>query len=464
MTLGLPRTMGAPRGSTAVASVAAVVGLALAAVILRRSGSERVASLAVVASGPAASSAATALASDAAPYYRFDSGLFTYRGRFRSSPNGTDFDAAGAEISFKLYGPAAKRVVVNITQPHVNRHFAESKFCVIINGAKMNETWSTLALNFSEAMSFEFVAPPGEANVTLFKNTEAVYGSLPSFRFDMRNYLRFHGVAVRSVESAKLLKTTRGDDDGRRKKIAVIGDSISAGDCNTCPEDEAPVVAAEEFYYAWPRLVCAAFDAHCEYQAWTALGVVDNWDSVGDMHQKDIYELQLASDWTSTDVDVSADFDAFAPDALLVNVGTDDAYRGYLENSSSFSRAYESLIDVAVTRSPSIADVFIMAGPISVNYYEDVDTVIDTFSLVEEAVADTVSRFSRRLGADRPDVAVHYLGLQRYNSSAYGHFCCGHPSIDKHKFMASSIATNISDNLGWNLITNPLDIAVIKSY
>ena len=93
-----------------------------------------------------------------------------------------------------------------------------------------------------------------------------------------------------------------------------------------------------------------------------------------------------------------------------------------------------------------------------------VDTVIDTFSLVEEAVADTVSRFSRRLGADRPDVAVHYLGLQRYNSSAYGHFCCGHPSIDKHKFMASSIATNISDNLGWNLITNPLDIAVIKSY
>ena len=95
-------------------------------------------------------------------------------------------------------------VVVNITQPHVNRHFAESKFCVIINGAKMNETWSTLALNFSEAMSFEFVAPPGEANVTLFKNTEAVYGSLPSFRFDMRNYLRFHGVAVRSVESAVL--------------------------------------------------------------------------------------------------------------------------------------------------------------------------------------------------------------------------------------------------------------------
>lgn len=80
------------------------------------------------------------------------------------------------------------------------------------------------------------------------------------------------------------------------------------------------------------------------------------------------------------------------------------------------------------------------------------------------AVSDTVRRFSERLGAERPDVAVHYLGLQRYNSSQYGHFCCGHPSIDKHKFMAQSIATNISASLGWNLVTRPLDIDVITTY
>ena len=95
---------------------------------------------------------------------------------------------------------------------------------------------------------------------------------------------------------------------------------------------------------------------------------------------------------------------------------------------------------------------------------QDVDAVISTFSLVEAAVSDTVRRFSERLGAERPDVAVHYLGLQRYNSSQYGHFCCGHPSIDKHKFMAQSIAANISASLGWNLVTQPLDIDVITTY
>lgn len=457
------------RRRAAPAAIACVVGLALVAATLRAGRTPHdVASLAA-ADGELAAPLAAAAAPDGelatSSYSRFDSGLFTYRGRFRTSgSNGTDFDAAGAEISFKLYGPAAKRVVVNITQPIVSGYFAESKFAVVVNGAKLNETWSTLALNFSRPMAFEFVCPPGAANVSLFKNTEAVYGALPTRRKDMRNFLRFHGVAVHSEEPARLLKTTRGDDGGRRKRIAVIGDSISAGDCDTCPADANPVVAAEEFYYAWPRLVCAAFDAHCEYNAWTALGVADNWDSVGDMHQLDVYKLQLGSDWVSSDIDVYNDFDAFAPDALLVNVGTDDAYRGYLRNASSFVRAYYELIETAVTRSPSIADVFVMAGPISVSYYEVVDAVILAFSHVEAAVSDTVRRFSERLGAERPDVAVHYLGLQRYNSSQYGHFCCGHPSIDKHKFMAQSIATNISASLGWNLVTQPLDIDVITTY
>jgi hypothetical protein len=104
------------------------------------------------------------------------------------------------------------------------------------------------------------------------------------------------------------------------RNIEIIGDSISAGYGSMGNGGGCPVNSwTSSNYYAYDQFICRQFNANCTVVAWSGKGMYQNCCDNGETMPS--YYLQTrggnayVSDW---------DFSRFVPDALIINLGTND--------------------------------------------------------------------------------------------------------------------------------------------
>jgi lysophospholipase L1-like esterase len=149
------------------------------------------------------------------------------------------------------------------------------------------------------------------------------------------------------------------------RNIEIVGDSISAGYGSMGNGGGCPVASwTSSNYYAWDQYICRQFNANCTVVAWSGKGMYQNCCDNGETMPS--YYLQTrggnayVSDW---------DFTRFIPDAMLINLGTNDFNHDSGQSwEQNFTNTYIQFVLNATARynRPKLP-VFLAQGKIYIN-------------------------------------------------------------------------------------------------
>ncbi len=234
--------------------------------------------------------------------------------------------------------------------------------------------------------------------------------------------------------------------------IEVIGDSITCG---------AGVEATDENRSqcsTWGRLnnarlsfggvVGRMFGADTYITASSGIGLLRNYETARAPTMADVYEDLFLEAEDSPGWDRSA----FAPDAILVALGTNDFSLGDTTGTDAeredmdpvvYTEAYIDFVDRLLGYYPDTHVFCISSNMLSDGWpHED-----DTFrSDQEDSLAAAVDHFVDQ-GADN----VHFVDV--FSLSGAG--CDSHPDIEQQEYTAGEVARAMSDALGWKTVWEP---------
>jgi lysophospholipase L1-like esterase len=227
------------------------------------------------------------------------------------------------------------------------------------------------------------------------------------------------------------------DDDGRLlppppargRRIELIGDSITAGYGVLASDPSTPFSpATEDFALSYGGLMAGLLDADVVAVAWSGRGVCRNYDDEPGATLPALYERTLparpASRW---------DFARWIPDAVVINLGTNDFSCGRGPAPRAFGDAYQALV-ARVRAAYAGAHIFCALGP-----------MLDDAPLAEaRALIDRALDGLRAEGLTRLEYVEHPP-----QSPAEGYGCDYHPSAATHRRMAAQLTGIIRARLGW---------------
>ena len=390
---------------------------------------------------------------------------FSYRvvGRHRRNADGSvSFDMPGVWVEARIAAAdAAGRVHGAFSQAGdagANNGWKPNYFLSWCDGvpqpgglynATFNSSgWSSAPSGIAVVPVCSGLDPHAGTSVVIFKSTEAQWNSL----LPTPNFVTFHGFQEPEVAAPAPAP--------RRKRIEFLGDSITAGFCNLCFDNGGipNTVATESYAHSWANLICQHFDADCQTAAWSGYGMVQNCVSLIFPHQlyctvcihsnhlllfqcggatlmSDVWRRILASvpsedpkDPHGTTAANAYDF-AFAPDALVINLGTNDGLSRRPQNIADFNATY---LDLTLSAAQAYDNVtfFLACGPMDEAYCGPVQWVI----------AELTAR-------GKP---AHFLD-QRGILKPPGAACCGHPSAVTDINMAAAGSAFIAKAMGWRV-------------
>jgi lysophospholipase L1-like esterase len=255
----------------------------------------------------------------------------------------------------------------------------------------------------------------GEHSVQIWKRTEGVVGEIA-----------FEGFVL--APGQRLLALAKAP----RRRIEVIGDSISAGYGNegssaTCHWDAATENSALTYGAFAARELGAAYSV----AAWSGKGLLHNYDPNEPETLPEIFERVLPADPTAGVAPVTPH-----PDAVVINVGTNDMATG-IPDASAFHDAYLNLLRRVRARHQR-ALIVIAFGPM----------------LAEDAPqlqARTITRaWMKRIEADfRAQIDDHIASLELWIDPQEGLGCDSHPTVRTHQRMGKELAALLRDKLEW---------------
>ncbi len=234
----------------------------------------------------------------------------------------------------------------------------------------------------------------GEHDVQLYRNPEAMFG-----------VVMFHGF---EAENGGLIESPPPFS----RKIEIVGNSISAGYGNSgCPFSAATEIGSA----AYGPLAARQLNAIAHVEAWSGKGMAVNLDGSTEDLMPDLYGYALPDDDQSL-----WDYNAYIPDAIVIDLGTNDFNGGV--DRDNYIEAYEAF----VTR---------LRG-----YYPDA-YILCAVNTSGDAFDDEIDEIIANLG----DTNVEKIELGASNWSG----CDGHPDIDAHQVMADTLASRLQAELGW---------------
>lgn len=365
---------------------------------------------------------------------------FRVVGRHRVNGDGSvSYDMPGVWIEAEIHADAQGHVHALFSK--VNESLAADYFVVWCNGNQQpggayNSTFNTTSWASGVVVPVKVcsgIRPTTVNSIVIFKSTEAQWNSIQP----APNYVTFHGF----LEHEEMLGE-KSKHSTKRKRIEFLGDSITAGFCNLC-DDFGGIPNAdstESFAYSWANLICQHFGAECHTAAWSGYGMVDNCCG-GQTLMSDIWRRTLAtvparnlSDPHGTTLENYYNFSesSFVPDAVVINLGTNDRLPWRPQNVEDFNRTYLDLVistAKAYNRSSREQTHFFLAcGPMSSAYCPNVDWVIK----------ESISR----------GIPAHFLDQRGYLNTK-GTACCGHPSATTDQKMAEAGIEFMRKTMGW---------------
>ena len=359
----------------------------------------------------------------------------TIVGRHRVTPNATLFDYQGVRIIASLNGSEAQALMFQAGNGPANH------FMVTVDGVRVGDG----PFSFTTA---EWLR--GEASVVtvpLFSGLsadvhEVVIEKTSEPAFNTRDvapdYVGFVGFTGASTISVSRPRSSR--------RVEFLGDSITAGFCNLCDTAASaptavvevtvePGVVNESFALSWANLACVQLGAECHTAAWSGFGMVMNCCG-GQTLMSDVWKRTLAtvpstdpSDPHATTPENEWDFHSWRPDAVVINLGTNDQLHARPELVSSFNATYLELV-LAANEAYSMGEdsigptFFLACGPMSSEYCPNVEWIIDQVGLR----------------------GVHAVLL---NQTGFACSCCGHPGSVADAAMADAAVALIRSTMHW---------------
>jgi len=254
----------------------------------------------------------------------------------------------------------------------------------------------------------------GEHNVRLVKRTETFYGTPQFLGFELD-------------ANRELLSLPHAPE----RRIEFIGDSITAGygvegTSPTCifskeTENAARTYAAQTAGY---------FDADYHVIAVSGLGVVRNYNSEGAMSAGTM--LSYYGRTLANETEENWNFAEWQPDAVVINLGTNDFSTTPHPAGEVFLQGYTNLIFKVRERYPE-THIFTIAGPIMVGPAED-------------TIRSVVAQMNEVLGDER----VYYVPIENtleLTDVDYG--CDWHPNEHGQAKIAEQLIPAMSVVLGW---------------
>jgi lysophospholipase L1-like esterase len=249
---------------------------------------------------------------------------------------------------------------------------------------------------------------PGEHRLEVYRRNEPLVG--PTEFFELL------------VQDGQLLAPSPAP----ARRIEIVGDSISAGYGNEGADTSCHFSADTENHFAsYGAVMARALGAEVQTVAWSGRGVVKNYNGEPGEPMPVLFERTLpqepASRW---------DF-SFVPQAVVVNLGTNDFSTEPDPPQESFVAAYRALLERMRALYPS-AFVLCTVGPMLGG--EDLDRA-------RRGIAEAV----RRRHASGDDRVVAYE-MQTPNPNPG---CDWHPSTATHARMAEELGAELRRALGW---------------
>ena len=303
-----------------------------------------------------------------------------YVGRFDHTETGASFDRNGCEIVFRTEGPV-RTVTAQISQILSRRNqMTNSKphtFLVYVDGKPINKsiagsectycTFDTHGHPNATAVDYLFLseadlAPVGSPHeIRVMKSIEPEWGAkIPS-----PNWLTFHGLVLNAgnKDPADAGKIAAPSAARREHRIEFIGDSITAGMCNLCTSGHPSNYTMESFALSWPTVICETIGAECSTVAISGYGLVSNCcGKTGPVKMPEVWRRTLAT--RPTGGRNAWNFSDWVPDALVVNLGTNDWESGPRRHGG-YVEAYIELIKAAHSYYGDGLNAFLACGPSS---------------------------------------------------------------------------------------------------
>jgi lysophospholipase L1-like esterase len=209
------------------------------------------------------------------------------------------------------------------------------------------------------------------------------------------------------------------------RRIEVLGDSITCGYGNEGADQYCNFSAdSENHYQTYAAIAARALDAELSAIAWSGKGVIFNYADDTTEPLPSLFGRTIPSevgDWGF----------AWQPDAVVINLGTNDFSTEGDPSESEFLGAYVGLLE-------KIRDV-----------YPDARILCTVAPLLSQAESELVMGYLQkavdtRAGAGDGNVARIDLSV---DNEGWG--CDWHPSIATHEAMAALLESELKTSMGW---------------
>lgn len=303
---------------------------------------------------------------------------------------------SGSGIAFRFLGSEAS---VILDDP---AHF----FTVLVDGQEQPTLATTPGeQRYSIASNLEFTTHEAR----LYRRTEAGFGPT-----------RFLGVEL--GPSGKLLRFPPV-----ARRLEIIGDSITCGFGDEGPDTLCTFSpATENHYLTYGAITARNLDADLITIAESGKGVGSNYG--GNLFETIpvLYERTLPNDESSV-----WDFGSWQPDAVIINLGTNDFAVVPRPTEEQFGGAYASFVERIRVHYPKAFILCLVPTGLS------------------GTDRDTAELALHKLVAERNDDGDDRIAMRALDYVTRGSGCANHPSLQTHAAMAEALTSELRLLLRW---------------
>jgi len=308
-----------------------------------------------------------------------------YSGRFNfSNPDFPTFSWSGSTINATFNGTSVAAAIND----------GSNYYTIYIDG----QFTFTLMPTGDNIYQLAQYLPSGTHSVSIFKRTEAVFGT-----YSFGGFYLDQGASLLAPPPAPT------------RRIEVVGDSITCGYGDLGPNNCSSMQETEDEGIDYAQQVGKYFGAETHVICWSGSGFFIDYAPVV---TQDIY--------LDTNGNGGAwDFSSWVPDAVIINIGTNDHSEG--RNVTQWMEIYNSFIANEIRGNYGNAPaIFLGCGPMT-NAYDP---------YVLQVVQDNINN------------GVYYVNLTvPSDECCLG--CISHPTLVAQSYMAASAIETLSSVLGW---------------